>query len=116
MERHRRGGARRDAHPGLRRVLTPGTGWFLYFFLIPVSAMFPMVIVGVNGALTLLAIYLVAFPVAKLVVSRSGWCKRAQNDLRREGTATVGGFVLGGASGSSWSSRSSSGGGSSGSW
>lgn len=31
-------------------VLTPGLGWFLYLFLIPFWAMFPIVVVGVQGA------------------------------------------------------------------
>jgi uncharacterized protein len=98
-------------------VLTPGMGWFLYLFLIPFWAMFPMVILGVNGALTLLGVYLVGFPLAKLLVSRSAWYERARKDLRSKGRANVGGFVIGGSSGSSswssgssWSSSSSSGG------
>jgi uncharacterized protein len=33
----------------------PGSGWFLYFFLIPFWAMFPIIIVGVKGALALLS-------------------------------------------------------------
>ena len=32
-------------------VMTPGVGWFLYLFLIPFWAMFPIIIVGVKGAL-----------------------------------------------------------------
>ena len=35
-------------------VMTPGMGWFLYFFLIPFWAMFPIVVLGVKGALVLL--------------------------------------------------------------
>ena len=35
-------------------VMTPGVGWFLYLFLIPFWAMFPIIIVGVKGALMLL--------------------------------------------------------------
>ena len=31
-------------------IVTPGVGWFLYFFLIPFWAMFPIVILGVRGA------------------------------------------------------------------
>ncbi len=112
-------------------ILTPGMGWFLYFFLIPFWAMFPIVVVGVKGALTLLGIYLVGFPVTKLLVARAPWYAKAQNDLKTKGSARIGGFTLGGSSGSSssWSSRSSSsssgfsggggssgGGGASGSW
>ena len=97
-------------------VLTPGMGWFLYLFLIPFWAMFPIAVLGVNGALVLLGIYLVGFPVAKLVVSRREWYQRAKTDLSKTGRANIGGFVMtstgGGSSssGGSWSSSSSSGG------
>jgi uncharacterized protein len=112
-------------------VLTPGMGWFLYVFLIPFWAMFPIVIVGTKGALVLLATYLVGFPLAKLIVTRMPWYEKARKDLKSKGEARVGGFTIGGSgssgrsSGSSWSSRGggfsggggrSGGGGSSGSW
>ena len=113
-------------------VVTPGVGWFLYVFLIPFWAMFPIVVVGVRGALVLLAIYVVGYPVAKLIVSRKEWYRKAATELRKTGSATVGGVVItsGGArSGGSWSSGSSGssggfsggggssgGGGASGSW
>ena len=45
-------------------VMTPGVGWFLYVFLIPFWAMFPIIIVGTRGALTLLGIYVVGYPLA----------------------------------------------------
>ena len=54
-------------------VLTPGMGWFMYLFLIPFYAMFPIAILGLQGALILLVIYLVVFPIAKVVVSRTSW-------------------------------------------
>ncbi|MDP1633816.1 MAG: TPM domain-containing protein [Gallionellaceae bacterium] len=97
-------------------ILTPGMGWFLYFFLIPFWAMFPIVVVGVKGALTLLGIYLVGFPVAKLLVARAPWYEKAKRDIKTKGSARIGGFTLGGSSGSSssWSSSSSGGGGFSG--
>ena len=104
-------------------VLTPGMGWFLYFFLIPFWAMFPIVVVGTTGALYLFGTYLVAFPIAKLIVSRRPWYEKAKQDIKSKGVAQIGGFTVGGRSGgSSWSSGSSSGGGfsggggSSGSW
>ena len=37
-------------------IMTPGVGWFLYVFLIPFWAMFPIIIVGVKGALVLLTL------------------------------------------------------------
>ena len=101
-------------------VLTPGVGWFLYFFLIPFWAMFPIIVVGTDGALKLLATYLVAFPVAKILLARRPWYQKAQHDLKTKGKAHIGGFTLGSSgssSGSSWSSSSggfSGGGGSSG--
>jgi uncharacterized protein len=103
-------------------------GWFLYLFLIPFWAMFPMVIVGTHGALILLIIYLVGFPLAKWAFARSTWYEKAKRDLKTKGHATLGGFSIGGGSSgsSSWSSSSGSsfsggdgssgGGGSSGSW
>jgi uncharacterized protein len=111
-------------------VLTPGVGWFLYLFLIPFWALFPIVIVGTHGALTLLVTYLVAFPIAKLALRRTARYRKAQTSLTHKGKATIGGFTLtSGGSGSSWSSGSSSsssglsggggssgGGGASGSW
>ncbi len=89
-------------------VLTPGVGWFLYLFLIPFWAMFPIIIVGTRGALTLLVIYLVSFPIAKLLIKRTAWYRKAQTSLKRKGRATIGGFTMtSGGSGSSWSSGSS---------
>ena len=96
-------------------VLTPGMGWFLYFFLIPFWAMFPIVVVGTTGALYLFGTYLVVFPIAKILVSRQPWYEKARQDIKTKGSATIGGFTVGGRSGgSSWSSGSSSGGGFSG--
>jgi len=110
-------------------VVTPGTGWFLYAFLIPFWAMFPIIVVGTSGALTLLITYLVAFPVAKLMLGSTGWYQKAKEDLHTKGRASIGGFMISsGGSGGSWSSGSSGssgfsggggssgGGGASGSW
>jgi uncharacterized protein len=94
-------------------ILTPGMGWFLYFFLIPFWAIFPLVVVGTTAALWLFGTYLVVFPIAKLIVSRQPWYEKAKQDIKTKGTAQIGGFTLtsgGGSSGSSWSSRSSGGG------
>ena len=88
-------------------ILTPGMGWFLYFFLIPFWAMFPIVVVGTKGALWLLGTYLVGFPIAKLIVSRLPWYEKAKQDIKTKGSASIGGFTVGGSSG---------GGGASGSW
>jgi uncharacterized protein len=108
-------------------ILTPGVGWFLYFFLIPFWAMFPIIPLGTRGAFICLVTYLVAFPVLKLIFKNSKWYKKAKKDLRTKGKGSIGGFrfTSGGSSSRSWSSGSSSfsggggssgGGGASGSW
>ena len=107
-------------------ILTPGVGWFLYLFLVPFWAVFPIVIVGSAGAFYCFITYLVGFPVIKLFLRQTGWYRKAQQDLRTKGHASIGGISIGsGSSGSSWSSGgsgfsggggSSGGGGASGSW
>jgi uncharacterized protein len=107
-------------------VLTPGVGWFLYLFLIPFWAMFPIVVVGVRGTVALLAAYVVGYPIAKLSVRRTAWYAKAAEDMKTKGSASVGGFTLAGSgvssgrssSGSSFSGGGgrSGGGGASGSW
>jgi uncharacterized protein len=92
-------------------IITPGAGWFLYFFLIPFWAMFPIIIVGTNGALTLLITYLIGFPVAKLMLKNKAWYLKAKDDLRTKGRASIGGFTFSSSgSGGGWSSGSSGGG------
>ncbi len=96
-------------------ITTPGVGWFLYFFLIPFWAMFPIIVLGVRGAFICLITYLVIFPVAKLRLKHSKWYKKAQKGLRTKGRASIGGFTFNSrGSGRSWSSGSSSFSGSSG--
>ena len=91
-------------------IVTPGAGWFLYFFLIPFWAMFPIVILGARGALALLIVYLAGFPIAKLALSRTGWYAKARREIRAKGSTTIGGFTVGSGSSGGWSSGSSSGG------
>jgi len=107
---------------------TPGIGWFIYFFMIPFWAIFPMVIVGARPTLYLLAAYLVGFPLAKLRLRRQEWYQRSARELKSSGRTSIGGFVVssGGSGSSGWSSGggggfsggggSSGGGGASGSW
>ncbi len=107
-------------------LITPGFGWFLYLFLIPFWASFPIVILGSDGAFSLFMTYLIGFPAAKLIIKNTDWYEKAQKDLRTKGKARIGGFTIGsGSTGSSWSSGgsgfsggggSSGGGGASGSW
>jgi uncharacterized protein len=91
-------------------VMTPGVGWFLYVFLIPFWALFPMVIIGPRPTLYLLGAYLVMFPIAKLRLREQEWYKKAARELKTSGRTSIGGFTMtsgGSSSGSSWSSSSS---------
>jgi uncharacterized protein len=115
-------------------IFMPGPGWFLYFFLIPFWATFPSVILGPDGALYCLIVYLVGFPIAKFSVLKTAWYQKAAEELRTKGQTTIGGMVIrsdgtfsSGSSGSSSSDSSSDsgfsggggssgGGGASGSW
>jgi len=104
-------------------IVTPGMGWFLYVFLIPFWSMFPMMLIGPIPTLVLVAVYLIAYPLAKLRVKRTAWYAKAEIDLKTKGTASIGGFALA-SGGSGFSSGggfsggggSSGGGGASGSW
>jgi uncharacterized protein len=108
-------------------IVTPGfTGWFLYPFLIPFWAMFPLMIIGGEPTLIVFVIYLLGFPIAKQVLSHSAWYAKAAQDLKSKGRASIGGFtILGGGFGGGSSAGgggfsggggSSGGGGASGSW
>ncbi|MDF1575853.1 MAG: hypothetical protein P1P86_11755 [Bacteroidales bacterium] len=90
-------------------VITPGFGWFLYVFLIPFWATFPIMVIGSRGTLVCLIIYLIGYPAAKLYIRTTPWFKKAKSDLRTKGRASIGGFSFSsGSSGGSWSSGGSS--------
>jgi len=57
-------------------LVTPGAGWFLYFFLIPFWAMFPVVVLGSYGAFFVFVVYIAGFPIAKIRLTRSGWLEK----------------------------------------
>jgi len=99
-------------------LFAPGAGWFLYLFLIPFWAAFPMAIWGPGAGMWLLGGHLLGFPVFKLLLGRTDWGKSMATGF----TTTSGGWSSGGGS---WSSGgggfsggggSFGGGGSSGSW
>ncbi|MBS1682335.1 MAG: TPM domain-containing protein [Bacteroidetes bacterium] len=103
------------------------TGWGLYAFLIPFYATFPWIILG-SSALVLLALYVIAIPILRLIFARSEWGKKMIKKMNsgsggRTGSGWSGGWSSGSSSG--WSSGGSSfsggggsfgGGGSSGGW
>jgi len=90
-------------------IMTPGFGWFLYLFLIPFWATFPIIVIGGKATLVVFIIYLIGYPATKLYLRTTPWFKKAKKDLRTKGKASIGGFSFGsGSSGGSWSSGSSS--------
>ncbi len=92
-------------------IATPGgMGWFLYVFLIPFWSMFPLAIFGSHAALLMVGAYAVLYPIARLLVSRTAWYRKALEDLKTKGLAQIGGMIIG-TSGNSGSSGFSSGGG-----
>jgi uncharacterized protein len=108
-------------------VVAPGQGWFLYFFLIPFWAAFPMAIWGVRFGLGILAAHLIGFPILKMLLSGTDWGKNMAKNINTShgsGFSSGGGWSSGGASG--WSGGDSGGfsggggdfggGGASGSW
>ena len=106
-------------------LLTPGVGWFLYFFLIPFWSAFPMAIWGAKVGLALVGAHLIGFPILKTILSRTAWGQAMANTRPRHGRhAFIGsGWSSGGSSGwggggggFSGGGGSFGGGGSSGSW
>jgi uncharacterized protein len=112
-------------------IMLPGMGWFLYFFLIPFWAAFPMSIWGVEIGMGILAAHLIGFPILKTILSKTDWGQRwaktmAQNSARGHGYSSGGwsssgggGWSSGGGGGDSGFSGgggSFGGGGASGSW
>ena len=86
-------------------IFVPGcAGWFMYAFLIPFYAVFPIVVLGVTGGMITLGIYAIGFPIAKLLLGRSAWGKRAMSKMK-SGKKSGGGW----SSMSGWSSGRSSG-------
>ena len=109
-------------------LFVPGcTGWFLYAFLIPFYATFPMVVLGTNGGLATLGAYMIGFPLLKMVLNKTPWGRRMATKIgdgkggRGSGWSSVSGWSGGGGSsggggGFSGGGGSFGGGGSSGSW
>lgn len=111
-------------------ITAPGVGWFLYFFLIPFWAAFPMAIWGAKIGMGFLMTHLIGFPFVKFMLPHTAFGKNFSQKGNKVyyGSSQI--FTIGGGSGGSgggWSSGGSSGGfsggggsfgggGSSGSW
>ena len=110
-------------------LCAPGVGWFLYFFLIPFWAAFPMAIWGAKLGMGLLGAHLLGFPILKMILGKTDWGQRmaksiAANNTRGHGYSSGGGWYSGGGGGFSGGDGggfsggggSFGGGGASGSW
>ncbi len=107
-------------------LVTPGgMGWFLYVFLIPFWSMFPMALFGSSAALGIVGTYGIGYPLARLFITRMPWYRRAREDIKTKGFASIGGMTIrpGGSGSGGFSSGGfsggggrSGGGGASGSW
>ncbi|HKB83522.1 MAG TPA: TPM domain-containing protein [Burkholderiales bacterium] len=96
-------------------LVTPGgMGWFLYAFLIPFWSMFPLAIFGSPAALIIIGAYVLLYPIGKMLIARTPWYLKAQEDLKTKGVARIGGLTIGPGTGRSGSGGFSSGGGFSG--
>lgn len=105
-------------------AVTPYFGWFLYFFLMPFYATFPIVIFGKWGVL-LLPIYAIGMLVLKILFAlteKGGEIAKkintSMNPRQSSGSSSSSGFYSSGSSSSGFSGGGGSfgGGGSSGSW
>lgn len=112
-------------------IIPDKAGWFVYFFLIPFYASFPLIALGVTYGLIGLGGYLVLFPLVRLLLPKTAVGKKLNRVFKSGGKNGTGGANSSSSgwssSSSSWSSGSSgssfsggggsfSGGGSSGSW
>lgn len=107
-------------------LVTPGgMGWFLYVFLIPFWSMFPMALFGSSAALGIVGAYGIGYPLARLFITRMPWYRKAREDIKTKGFASIGGMTIrpGGSGSGGFSSGGfsggggrSGGGGASGSW
>ncbi|HEU5289755.1 MAG TPA: TPM domain-containing protein [Cyclobacteriaceae bacterium] len=103
-------------------------GWVFYFFLIPFYAIFPSVILGWSTGLKALGIYMVGYPILRVLFKKMDWIKKGSGSGgRNKGGWSSGSGWSGGGFGSSRSSGGGfggfsgggggfGGGGSSGSW
>jgi len=108
-------------------LFIPGCGgWFLYAFLIPFYAAFPLVVLGTSAGLSTLGIYVIGFPILKLMLGKTEWgrkmAKKMGNTSGSKGSWSSGSGWSAGSGGGrssggfSGGGGSFSGGGSSGSW
>jgi uncharacterized protein len=97
--------------------------WFLYFFLLPFYAIFPLMFLGFPGNFYMLGAFVVLFPLFKLFFRNTSWGASLrsrmpdalQNDVKWSSSSSSG-WSGGSSGGFSGGGGSFGGGGSSGSW
>lgn len=88
-------------------LFIPGcAGWFLYAFLIPFYATFPMIVLGTSVGAFFLIFYAIGFPILKLILVRTPWGARI---AKKFATANTNSRGRGWSSGSGWSAGSGGG-------
>lgn len=104
----------------LMAIFSPGChGWFLYLFLIPFWATFPMVFLGTRGGFLALVAWIIGAPILKLLFGWTSFGKRwvaANPGWSNWSSGSGGGWSSGGGSSFSGGGGSFGGGGASGSW
>jgi uncharacterized protein len=86
-------------------LFVPGCGgWFLYAFLIPFYAAFPLVVLGTSAGLLVLGVYAIGFPILKLVLGKTEWGSKMAKKM-----ANTSGGKGSWSSGSGWSAGSGGG-------
>lgn len=86
-------------------LFIPGCGgWFLYAFLIPFYAAFPLVVLGTSAGLLVLGVYAIGFPILKLVLGKTAWGSKMAKKM-----ANTSGGKGRWSSGSGWSAGSGGG-------
>ncbi len=86
-------------------LFIPGCGgWFLYAFLIPFYAAFPLVVLGTSTGLIILGAYIIGFPILKLLLGKTEWGSKMAKKM-----ASTSGNKGGWSSGSGWSAGSGGG-------
>ena len=105
-------------------LISPGgVGWFIYLFLVPFYALFPIIAVGTKYWYVPLSIYAIGFPILKIWIGKSSWGQKIIKSMnsgsgKGSGWSSGGGWSSGSSSGGGFSGGGGSfgGGGSSGSW
>ncbi len=85
-------------------IIAGGVGWFVYLFLIPFWAMFPIPVVGFSAGVVLLIIYLIGVPIGKRLIKKNRWFQGIGLP-GRDGMSTT---SFGSSSSSDWSGSSDS--------